>query len=431
MENQILHDLHSCCEKALYELYPAGIPCEISQRFEREMHCLMKRPGCLDNFLLFKEISDAAKQTCGKIYLAGTITNSILVYLLGDHELNPMPAHYYCPHCGYYHEQPKTVVGLDLPEETCPHCGTVLRKDGFSLREEYVWKNSTGPDFEYRITARILPLVHKIIEQHYAKQQLHTALLGLENVDNKLKASGIVIFPSGKRIVDYYEFSGTTYDGKDCLCYDWQLFDKGDLKKILLLQTDVLDVLDAMQWKIGVLADSITANTFTDVSCQDIFNASVLHGEDCQIFNKIKPTTFREKMDLITATHNTYQELDNNDLSIRFAENPLFLSCPIYTRDDAYDMLRAIYKDADKAFLDAENIRKGRLRHSRYVLDPAVPESFKAIVRHIGYLFPRAFGQWYMLQYMRLSQYQKLDRNAYYNVIRREKLAFSITERTL
>ena len=41
MENSTLHYLCNCCESALHELYPAGIPKEVSQRLEREINYLM------------------------------------------------------------------------------------------------------------------------------------------------------------------------------------------------------------------------------------------------------------------------------------------------------------------------------------------------------------------------------------------------------
>ena len=362
MKNRSVQYLRNCCEDALHELYPAGIPNEVSQRLEWEINCLSQKPDCIDSFLLFKELSHAVKRTCGKLYLTGTITNSILIYLLGDHELNPMPAHYYCPNCGYYHEEPQAVVGLDLPERNCPHCRYVLRRDGFSLREEYMWRASSEMTFEYRMTSRVIPLACKVIEQHYAGQHRHTALLGWQNSD-QLEVSGMVILPAGNGLADYQEFVGITQDGKECLCYDWRLFERENLKKFLLLRLNLLDVLDKVQWETGVLADDITPEELYDVSCQDILNTSILEQGEYSVLFKQKPKTFREKMDLLSATHNTYHAEDSCDSFVsfqEFSENPLFLSCPIYTRDDVFDMLRQIYKDAGKAFLDAEDVRNGR-----------------------------------------------------------------------
>ena len=77
----------------------------------------------------------------------------------------------------------------------------------------------------------------------------------------------------------------------------------------------------------------------------------------------------------------------------------MLLSCPIYTRDDAFDMLRSIYKDADRAFLDAENMRKGKFCDGRCEFDPAAPDAVRDLAQHIAYLFPRVHIQWYALQY--------------------------------
>lgn len=294
MKDQPLYDLRTCCEDALRELYPAGIPNEVSLRLEREINCLLQKPDYIDNFLLFKELSHAVKRTCGKLYLTGTITNSILIYLLGDHELNPMPAHYYCPNCGYYHEEPQAVVGLDLPERNCPHCRSVLRRDGFSLREEYVWKASSEMTFEYRMTSRVIPLARKVIERHYAGQHRHTALLGWQNSD-QLEVSGMVILPAGKGLADYQEYVGITQDGKECLCYDWRLFERENLKKILLLRLNLLDILDKVQWETGTLADGITPEDLYDVSCQDILNTSVLEQGNSLRYSYRGPRHFRKR----------------------------------------------------------------------------------------------------------------------------------------
>ena len=119
------------------------------------------------------------------------------------------------------------------------------------------------------MTSRVIPLAHKVIERHYAGQHRHTALLGWQNSD-QLEVSGMVILPAGKGLIDYQEFVGITQDGNECLCYDWHLFERENLKKILLLRLNLLDVLDKVQWETGALADDITPEELYDVSCQNI-----------------------------------------------------------------------------------------------------------------------------------------------------------------
>ena len=44
MKDRLLHYLRNCCESALHELYPAGIPKEVSQRLKREINYLSEKP---------------------------------------------------------------------------------------------------------------------------------------------------------------------------------------------------------------------------------------------------------------------------------------------------------------------------------------------------------------------------------------------------
>lgn len=97
--------LQRCCRTALEKLYPAGVPPTAMWRYHREMRLLERaKKSVIDEFLLFKELSDAAQKLFSKIYVSSPVQGTMLIYLLGDHDLNPLPAHYYCTACGYYTE---------------------------------------------------------------------------------------------------------------------------------------------------------------------------------------------------------------------------------------------------------------------------------------------------------------------------------------
>ena len=154
----------------------------------------------------------------------------------------------------------------------------------------------------------------------------------------------------------------------------------------------------------------------SDISCQDIYNAAVLPEDEYRSLCRRKPASFREKMDIISAVHNSYSKRGENEKAISFpeiAEEPLFLTSPIYTRDDGYDLLRALYEDDDRADLDARKLWKGAFRNGRHTLGTEAPDTLKELAQCTRYLFPRVFGQWRMLQYMRLAKYLKPDRRAY------------------
>ena len=109
-------------EKALTERYPAGIPIPALERLGSELARLKDSPS-LDDYLLFAELSTAARQGGYPLELRGTVSSSFLVWLLGNGLPNPLPAHYYCPECGWFEAPDTALFGLDLPKKACPHCG--------------------------------------------------------------------------------------------------------------------------------------------------------------------------------------------------------------------------------------------------------------------------------------------------------------------
>ena len=128
------------CERRLEEYYWAGVPQIASERLNREIreHLEMTDGATLDQMLSFRERSKATHDDGKLLWPAGAVTNTIFTFLLGYRQPNPLPAHYYCQKCGFF-ELGELTFGLDLPERKCPYCGKRLRRDGFSLPEEFAW----------------------------------------------------------------------------------------------------------------------------------------------------------------------------------------------------------------------------------------------------------------------------------------------------
>ena len=65
----------------------------------------------------------------------GSVGSSIAAYFAGITEVNALPPHYVCPNCFYtqFDESGSYEAGCDMPDLTCPHCGTLCRKDGFDI----------------------------------------------------------------------------------------------------------------------------------------------------------------------------------------------------------------------------------------------------------------------------------------------------------
>lgn len=79
---------------------------------------------------------------------------SFIAWLLSGTNVNPLPAHYYCPVCKKVEFHSEEKCGIDLPDKVCT-CGNNNHKDGFGIdafnmypffrwNEIYVSRNGTG-----------------------------------------------------------------------------------------------------------------------------------------------------------------------------------------------------------------------------------------------------------------------------------------------
>ena len=68
--------------------------------------------------------------------LGGTAVSGLIPYLLGIHDVNPLPPHLYCPKCKKVIWKDDYKDGFDIPPEVCPECGGLMQGDGHNL----VWQ---------------------------------------------------------------------------------------------------------------------------------------------------------------------------------------------------------------------------------------------------------------------------------------------------
>lgn len=129
----------SACFRKAEEIYGKELPSEVKDRLELELSAI-REFGYLDAMLFEKRLLDHAAESGLRAIGVGGIGASFAAFLLGITEVNPLPAHYYCPHCHHF-EWAKgpddaggvSVIGEDLPEKACPECGHELTGEGFNI----------------------------------------------------------------------------------------------------------------------------------------------------------------------------------------------------------------------------------------------------------------------------------------------------------
>ena len=397
----MLEMLKSCCRRELERLYPAGVPPAAMWRYRHELE-LVERAGTAEEYLLFREISKAAERAFSKIYVPNSVQGTMLVYLLGDHDLNPLSAHYYCTACGYYTEPKGAVVGLDLPPADCPHCGKPLRRDGFSLRRQ--WSDSAVEmgAFSYWFSNSFYPTGCRVIEQHYRKRGRCAvpAACWWDSAD-RYESFGMVVLPRGKTM-DTMPETLKIRDEFGVLCIDVTDLDKVPVP-LSLRRTELLDRMEALQRESGMLLSELPVILPTRTLLQDLLATDIPDKEERALLRRQKPTTIGAIMDCLTACCNLYERPGGDNIhhdslyeklqrDEQFARS--FAEYPVYSREGLYDLLRRAGCDREGAFEMSESIRRGRWCFDPEQWEQWLPKKLLWQCARIVYLSGRVPGCW-------------------------------------
>lgn len=414
--------LQRCCRTALEKLYPAGVPPTAMWRYHREMRLLERaKKSVIDEFLLFKELSDAAQKLFSKIYVPSPVQGTMLIYLLGDHDLNPLPAHYYCTACGYYTEPRGVAVGLDLPPANCPHCGRLLRRDGFSLRRQWSERRVEEGIPAYWFSNGFYPAGCRVIEQHYRKQgRCAVPAACREDSDGRYESYGMVVLPRGKTM-DTMPETLKIHDEFGVLCIDVTDLDKVPVP-LRLHRTELLDRLEALQRESGILFSELPVIQPVQTLLRDILATDIPTKAERALLCRQKPATIGGIMDCLTGCCNCYAKPGGDDSCFdslyqklqwdaQFARS--FAEYPIYSREGLYALLRREGCSREIAFEKAEAIRRGLWHTNPEQREQWMPKKLLWQCAHIVYLSGREPGCWLGLQYLRMAQFLLLAPQAF------------------
>lgn len=134
---------------------------------------------------------------------------SFVAWLLGGTNVNPLPAHYYCPVCKKVEFVSGAACGLDLEEKRCS-CGSEYRKDGFGIdavnmypfskwNEIYVSNNVTGlvkeclhEFFKGYGEIREIQIIDDKLEEDFRIMDEASILTVLENVEENISCRNLL-----------------------------------------------------------------------------------------------------------------------------------------------------------------------------------------------------------------------------------------------
>lgn len=151
-------------EKRMEELYGAHPPFAITNRFQTEKMMLEGREMLLwMGFLGY--LKERFYENHGFFTVRGAqMGASFLAWLLGGTNVNPLPAHYYCPVCKKVEWIPDVKCGLDAPDQRCS-CGAMYEKDGFGIDAIHMYPLAGGS--EITVSKGMMGLVKSCFEEYF------------------------------------------------------------------------------------------------------------------------------------------------------------------------------------------------------------------------------------------------------------------------
>ena len=149
-------DLKKLCFDKAHDIYGEKLPSEVEDRMEYE-YAALKENGYTSLYMIAHELVKRSNEAGYLVGARGCSCASLIAYLAGITEINPLPPHYVCKDCGNSYFDVSDIkgfqpgdIGPDLPDKKCPVCGKNMSKDGYDIPVETFlgFNMDKEPDFD-------------------------------------------------------------------------------------------------------------------------------------------------------------------------------------------------------------------------------------------------------------------------------------------
>lgn len=456
----------SCYDRA-HELYGDPLPDVVEERLSKELDSIIGN-GYAALYIAAQMLIKKSEEDGYIVGSRGSVGSSFAATMAGITEINPLAPHYYCPKCKHFKLQDKLDkydVGFDMPNKTCPKCGTLMKKDGFNIPFATFlgFKGDKEPDIDLNFAGEYQPIAHRYVGKIFGEKNIFKAgtvskiqektAYGfvkkfiderqIEATDTDIEylakgcsgvkrttgqhPGGIIVLPEGHEI---YEFTPIQKPANkrdtDVITthYDYHKIDN-NLLKIDILGHDAPSTLRHLQDMTGIEPKSIPLDDKETMSIFTSLDALNIKDEDYKfehatyaipefgthftrgMLDTIKPTTYSELVKMSGFSHGTkvWQENAEDLIKKGVASMSEVISC----RDDIMNYLISKGVEDSQAFSIMEHVRKNK-ELTPEELDVMrthnVPEWYITSCRTLEYLFPRAHAAAYVMHALRFAWFK-------------------------
>ncbi len=412
-------NLRQLCFDNAHKQYGEVLPEIVEQRLTKELDNIIKHGFGVIYYIAHKLVkkSNEAGYLVGS---RGSVGSSFVATMANISEVNPLPPHYYCPHCQYSEFLPEGYIanGYDLPNKTCPKCGHPLKGDGHNIPfETFLGFNADKvPDIDLNFSGDYQPVAHAYTKEIFGESHVYRAgtistvaektaygyakgyaeLMGIENTIRGAELEriakgctgvkrttgqhpgGIIVIPEN---MDVYDFTPYQYPADDLTAewktthFDFHAIHDNVLKFDILGHVDPT-VIRMLQDLTGVDPKDIPTN---DPKVMSLFNSTDALGVDlsflhCKtgalglpefgtkfvrgILEQTHPTSFSDLVIISGLSHGTDVYLGNAETLI--SSGTCTLKEVIGCRDDIMVYLIEKGLPNKDAFDIMECVRKGK-----------------------------------------------------------------------